>query len=88
MVEVVVDGAHLGVEEEVQATKGAPPVGSIPWLVTSVGCMAIWPVTIPAPVTRQRVVAALVPLEKVHRDPAIRPKERKRLRKESSFQRN
>ena len=53
VVEVVVDGLHLGVEEEVQAAKDATPVGSIPWLVTSVGCMAIWPVIVLAPITCQ-----------------------------------
>ena len=44
-------------------------VGMIPWLVTGAGCAAIWPMTAPALVTRQRVVAALAPLEEVRRDP-------------------
>ena len=65
MVEVEVD---LGVEEGVLAEEDVVPVGLIPYLDTGVGCMAIWPMTVPTRVTHRRVVAALAPLEEVRRD--------------------
>ena len=65
VVEVEVD---LGIEEGVLAEEDAVLVGLIPWLATSMGCVAIWPVTILALVVRWRVVAALAPLNKVRRD--------------------
>ena len=45
VVEVEVD---LGIEEGVLVEKDAIPVGLIPWLATNVGCVAIWPMTVPA----------------------------------------
>ena len=42
---------------------GEVQVDSIPWRVAGVRCMAIWPVTVPLLVARQRVVAILVPLD-------------------------
>ena len=60
---VVVDVEHLGVEEGAQVDKNGILVGMIPWLVIGAGCVAIWLMTIPAPVTHQRVVATLAPLE-------------------------
>ena len=68
VMEVEVD---LEVEEEVLAEEDAVPVGSIPWFATSVGCVAIWPVTVPALVVRRRVVVVLAPVEEVRRDLGI-----------------
>ena len=51
---VVVVEVGLGAEGEVQAEDGdVGLVGLIPWLATSVGCVAIWLVTVPPLVVRQ-----------------------------------
>ena len=50
---VVVVVEHLGVEEEVEEDEDVVSVDMIHWLVTGVGSVAIWLVTIPAPVPRQ-----------------------------------
>ena len=39
-----------GTGEEVDEDEDAVSVGMIHWLVTSAGCMAMWPITIPTPV--------------------------------------
>ena len=44
MVEI---GKCLGIEEEVGAEKDKNLVFMIPWHATSVGCVAIWPMTVP-----------------------------------------
>ena len=61
--EVVVDvvedavlvGENHGTEEGVPVVveDGAVQVDLIPWLATGVGCMAIWPMTVPPLVARQ-----------------------------------
>ena len=52
---VVEDEVDPGVEEGVLvlAEDGAAAMDSIPWLATSVGYVAIWPMTIPTLVARQ-----------------------------------
>ena len=65
---VVVVVEHPGVEEGAQADEDTVSVGTIPWLVTDAGCMAIWLVIVLAPLTHQRVVAVLAPLEEVRLD--------------------
>ena len=73
---VVVVEVDPGAEGEVQAEDGdVVQVGLIPWLATSVGCMAIWPVTILALVVHRRVVAALAPLEEVRLNPGNQAQE-------------
>ena len=46
---VAEDEVGPGIEEGilVVAEDGVAAVDSIPWLATGVGCMAIWPVTVP-----------------------------------------
>ena len=53
VVEIV---AALGIEDEVEVIEDAVPIGTVDmvghltlWLVTLVGCVAIWPVTTPGP---------------------------------------
>ena len=73
---VVVVEVDPGTEGEVQAEGGdVVPVGLIPWLATGVGCVAIWPMTVPALAVRRRVVAALAPLEEVRPDPGNQAQE-------------
>ena len=51
---VVVVEVDPGAEGEIQAEDGdVVPVGLIPWLATGVGCVAIWPVIVPALVVRR-----------------------------------
>ena len=61
---MVEEELDLGTEVEILAVEEAEAVvvDLIPWLATGVGCMAIWPVTIPLLVARQQVVAMLAPL--------------------------
>ena len=72
MVDVVEDamvvGGDHGTKEGVPMVveDGAVQVDSIPWLATSVGWVAIWPVIVPPLVARQQVVAILAPLKEVH----------------------
>ena len=51
----VVGEMDLGVEEEVLVVVegGAVQMDWIPWLATNVGCVAIWPVTVPPLVVRR-----------------------------------
>ena len=44
---------HPRIEEEVEEDDDTVSVDMIHWLVTCAGCVAIWPVIVPAPVTRQ-----------------------------------
>ena len=37
----------LGIEEEVEEDRDAVSMDMIHWLVTKVGCIAIWPMNIP-----------------------------------------
>ena len=41
-----------GVGNEALAEEDAVLVDLIPWLATDVGCVVIWPVTVPTPVVR------------------------------------
>ena len=72
MVDVVkataVVGEDCGVEEGVPVVvkDGIVEVDLIPWHAIGVGCMAIWPVTVPPLVGHQQVVALLAPLKEVH----------------------
>ena len=51
---VMVIEVDSGAEGEVQAEDGdIVPVGLISWLASNVGCMAIWPMTIPLLVVHQ-----------------------------------
>ena len=52
---VVEDEVGPGVKEKtlVVAKNEGPTVDLIPWLATSVGCVAIWAVTVPPLVVRQ-----------------------------------
>ena len=50
---VVVAVGHLGVEEGAQVDEDVVLVGMISWLVTGLGCVAIWIVTFPILVTHQ-----------------------------------
>ena len=75
VVEVEVDP---GVEVGVLAEECAILVGSIPWLVTGVGCMAIWPITIPALVVHRKVMEALAHSRKFVEIWVVSPKTRKR----------
>ena len=67
--DVVVVGEDHGTEEGVPVVveDGAvQQMDLILWHATGVGCVAIWPVTVPPLVGRQQVVAVLAPLEEVH----------------------
>ena len=55
----VEDGVSMVVED------GIVEVDLIPWHATSVGCVAIWPVTVPPLVGRLQVVVVLAPLKEV-----------------------
>ena len=63
----MVVGEDRGVEKGVLVVveDGVVEVYLIPWHATGMGCVAIWPVTIPPLVAHQRVVAILAPLEEV-----------------------
>ena len=50
---VVVVVEHPGIEEEVEEDEDAISVDMLHWLVTGAGCVAIWLVTGPPPVTHQ-----------------------------------
>ena len=63
---IVVVMEHPRIEEEVEEDEDVVTIGMIPWLVIGVGCLAIWPMTIPTQVTHQLVVVALDPLEGVY----------------------
>ena len=65
--DAVVVGEDHGIEEGVLAVveDGVVQVDSIAWLATCVGCMAIWPVTVPPLLACQRAVAIPAPLEGV-----------------------
>ena len=71
MVDVVeaamVVGEDHGVEEGVPVVveDKVVEVDLIPWHATGVGCMAIWPVTVPPLVGRLQVVVVLAPLKEV-----------------------
>ena len=57
----------------------------IPWRATIVGCVAIWPVTIPSPVARQRVVMAPLDPWYIFQIRAYRPRSIKRTRRPCSI---